>query len=737
MVKVKIINGLPYNPFLKHPAPAYLQGALKQELAEGYDVSIADYTTSALKYLLTEDRIIKGLKSDGSPDGDIQKSMEWIDGLGNPGLLRDYGRFKSGKETTEKLVKAISDKAKDKIIFSGNTFRYLPDKFSYKKREDILEALKDENRKDNIFHGYLEELSESLAEEGNDIIGLSISDNYQLIPTLMLAGMVKEKKSDAKIVVGGDFVTRLRETYFKDDDLNRQLFDYIDVMVYGEGENVLPELIRRLGKGKGYEDLPKVIYRSDSRILHEEIGEPVECKGLVTPIFEGLYDDAITPTPVPAMQGSRGCGDQKKCAFCAIGSTMDDMVKKDGTRVFKRAPASKFVDDISKVSEELGTSTFSFTDLTLYPAMMKQIFSYMEEKYPDLKIQWDCYAQVDKAFTDPEFVKYIADKGCRFMQFGVESSSDETLDKMEKARSASPGDVLKTTSEAGIWNHVFYISGFPGSSLLDDLSMLPFLEENGKYALTVKPNRFKLSRGSKAAQSPEEYGLELKETGDLDSNVQFSYKSSEPYQSHHLSSAVMRMVERWVKQKHGVEIGPVLERAGKDKFTREEWKILKRFGKAKAPINDAVRTYVYHQRYFLEPDDPYIFALKDFAGEMKGLSEKYKGKIRKELVETYKGECLESHRKRLADECEACYSKSESLDKDLRKIWNGLVGKELSSAHRKMKSETTSSKFDEYYEQLKKENKAGAFLTEKYSDGFKDMDDLIDAARELKKMGGE
>lgn len=714
MTKVKIINGLPYHFLLKHPAPAYLQSALSS-LGGPIEVSIADYTLDALRFLISEDRIVRTLNSDGSLDGLLADSHEFLDKLTSKEFLKDYDLFRVKKGALEQVVRKISNASSDTLIFDGNTFRYKANpKFSYKTREGVIAAL--EHRKENLFYDYLSSLSAQLAEERIDILGLSISDNYQIIPTLMLAQLVKEKKPGIKVVVGGDFVTRLRDTFSVDDDLNRKLFGIADVMIYGEGENTFPEIVQRIADGKGLNRIPKVIYEQNGHIVRQGIGEPVNCRALPAPGFKGIYNSKITPEPVPVVHSSRGCGDQKKCGFCGIGSTIDELIgDESSTVVYKRIKAANFANHILQVSQDLGTKTFSLTDLTLYPAVSRQIFAELGKAAPGLKIQWDCYAQIDKAFTDPEFAKWLAENGCRFMQFGVENTNEETLKKMDKARSAFAGDVLKTTAEAGIWNHVFYICGFPGSSLLADLSILPFLEEYGQYALTIKPNRFKLSRGSKAARNPEQYGLESKPTGDLDTNLQFNYGNTGTYQSHGLVNAVLRTVERWVRQRHGVPIGETAERVGRENFTEQDLEILSEYKNERALINPVARTYVYHQRLFLEPNEPYIFALKEFAEKIREHGS------------------LESYREEVHRQCEESYRPGEKDVEDNKTIWNGIVGTQLREALEKF-LKSNRPEVLAHYKRSRMENPEGALLVQRFPRGFNKLEDVVEAVSSIEFM---
>jgi radical SAM superfamily enzyme YgiQ (UPF0313 family) len=262
------------------------------------------------------------------------------------------------------------------------------------------------------------------------------------------------------------------------------------------------------------------------------------------------------------------------CAYCDINAGWDSFAKRTDGIVerprYRQMTPEKAVEVVEETMGRYKTKYFSFSDESLSPNFMKQFSRLVIEK--GLGIKWDCYASFEKQFLDEDFCRTIAKAGCYFIQWGLESTSPKTYEKMGKTANRGVEHVeriLENTARAGIWNHTFIINGFPGESASEAVCSLVFLEKDGKSITTIKPTTFKLSRWSPAALNPEKFGIDvLKSPEDLNPNLDFSYRGG---QSHKLVEAIRTVYELWVKLRH--------------------------------PVNRATREYMYQQREFLTYDE--------------------------------------------------------------------------------------------------------------------------------------
>lgn len=100
--------------------------------------------------------------------------------------------------------------------------------------------------------------------------------------------------------------------------------------------------------------------------------------------------------------------------------------------------------------------------------------------------------------------------GCRMLRYGVESGSQNMLNRMEKSTNVNQiEESLRYSSEAGIFNHVNFMIGYPGESEQDFNETLGFVKRNKKHIHTVRVNPFYLSPGSILSKDPSKYGIEL------------------------------------------------------------------------------------------------------------------------------------------------------------------------------------------------------------------------------------
>lgn len=66
------------------------------------------------------------------------------------------------------------------------------------------------------------------------MVGISIVQQKQVIPTFTFCKMIKEEFPDTHITIGGNIVTRLRDVIKE----NEELFQYYDSAVIYEGESL-------------------------------------------------------------------------------------------------------------------------------------------------------------------------------------------------------------------------------------------------------------------------------------------------------------------------------------------------------------------------------------------------------------------------------------------------------------------------------------------------------------------
>jgi radical SAM superfamily enzyme YgiQ (UPF0313 family) len=535
--KVGLFSMPAYQPVYMHPALAYIAGYLKKNV-EGVSVYQRDLNTWSLEHYLGKE---------------ITESMRDIN------TYRDFESFRKIKRDTSEKIREITG---GKLRVERNTITYDCGE-DYKSREGLLNAVK--NKEEDPYYDFFK--NEVLPQIKNlDLIGLSVSDQKQIIPTIILSSMIKEKYGDAvKVAIGGNIITRDYDVLSEDDDLNRELFQHFDYLVHHEGEVTFYKLVKRLKESQDVEKVPKLIYKQDGRIK-ENLEFVIEnVNNIPSPDYDGFIQQGNhwTPKPVIPYLVGRGC-DWGGCSFCDIPAGYDMSrarmekatgrkfeIENRGNGKRRDQDLDKVVNELKELSEKYDTKYFSFSDEELAGELLEDFVDKIIDS--NLDIEWEMYGRIEDLYLDKSFCEKLRKAGCRFIQFGVESASQKVLNTNRKGYNFGIAeDVLKNTYDAGIMNHVFLLVGIPGDDLLEASKLIPFLEKNGRYLTTIKPISYKVSKWSPISLRPEIFGVKLdkKNTPDLEQRINVAKNTG--LMSRHKAMDFVKLLELWVAKNHKI-----------------------------------------------------------------------------------------------------------------------------------------------------------------------------------------
>ena len=125
------------------------------------------------------------------------------------------------------------------------------------------------------------------------------------------------------------------------------------------------------------------------------------------------------------------------------------------------------MEDLTVLQNKHNIHHVMFNDEMLPPARLRSISETIIRH--DFNISWLALARLDKNFNRTTFcLGYSA--GLRFLTFGLEAGSQTLLNKMNKGIDSN---------EAGIWNNVFLLLGFPGETCEEFTETIEFMKKNG------------------------------------------------------------------------------------------------------------------------------------------------------------------------------------------------------------------------------------------------------------------
>ena len=234
-------------PTAPHPALPYLQGYIREVLPNAQTVT-KDLNAIFYAYILGEEQLQKRF----APE-EVARIRSSYEAQRNKQAYKDVPSFVAHHKTLEDALNEISEQhqrlhglERESLRLRGNTFTYISE-HPGNSREGILKAISPEAREGNFFFDFYNNgVVPHIVENNYDVIALSVHLPDQLIPTFLLASMIKEKSPNTKVVLGGNYITRVRGTFSQDDELNRRLFDYVDAVIPYEGELPFRQVLEKI-----------------------------------------------------------------------------------------------------------------------------------------------------------------------------------------------------------------------------------------------------------------------------------------------------------------------------------------------------------------------------------------------------------------------------------------------------------------------------------------------------------
>lgn len=346
-----------------------------------------------------------------------------------------------------------------------------------------------------------EHFIESILETQPDLLGISCTAYAQIVTGLTLAQLVKERRPDTHIVLGGGSATRLADAFVRHWD---RFSDVFDTIIVGEGELALEALVEALQGQRSFEQVPGLMYQLDDGSVCRNPVELPNLSALPTPDFDGLpLDKYLSPVLLLPIASSRGCH-WAKCAFCDRGI--------GGETTYQFRKNELVIEDIRQLQAKYHTRYFDVVEEDMPPPRLEKLAHMILEA--GLDIHWSAMERLDNRMT-ADLCETIHRAGCRMLHFGLESGTPRVLDLINKGISLEDAaQVLRNSAQAGIWNECFVIVGFPTEEPQEVQNTLDFIRNNRESIHAIESFPFYLSKYSLVAKRPEEFSVEIVEQSD-------------------------------------------------------------------------------------------------------------------------------------------------------------------------------------------------------------------------------
>ncbi|MBI2062318.1 MAG: B12-binding domain-containing radical SAM protein, partial [Candidatus Yanofskybacteria bacterium] len=331
----------------------------------------------------------------------------------------------------------------------------------------------------DVFHYPNEEMAEKfLRNEEYDLIGLGFKAARFRETILGLCETINKYKKNAWLVLGGHGPSSIPEYILEKTGA--------DLIAIGEAEETIIELLKCKIEGGNLSQIKGIAYQGKDGVkVNERRGLIMNLDSLPFPewslfpmekytnclqLFGGEKNDKVL-----GIITGRGCFN--RCNFCY-------RIEK-GIRFRK---LEKVIEEMKILKEKYGVNYFHIQD-ELFDFPKKRILEFHDLlQKNNLKIKFTCSARVD--VFDEEMAIWLKESGCKFLNFGMESSDQNVLNLMKKNTTVEQNiRAAEIAKKIGIGLGLNFIWGNKGDTAESLRKNVEFIKKYNTYdqVRTIRP----------------------------------------------------------------------------------------------------------------------------------------------------------------------------------------------------------------------------------------------------------
>jgi radical SAM superfamily enzyme YgiQ (UPF0313 family) len=357
---------------------------------------------------------------------------------------------------------------------------YIPEIKEYPDRRTILSNIEDILRREIRKNDYI-------------VAGVSVTYTPQYNIACQILDLIKNIAPDIVTVTGGSHVSFTARKTLEECRA-------LDIVVRGEGEWTMLDLLNALKNKNSLDDVKGIIYRNKQSLVRtqqRELGDLTEL-----PVLDfGLIPFGFYKNRQMNIAASRGC--HFSCKFCAERYFWGN--KHRVTPVKKLAEETKILFNKYKIA------FLGFEDSMIY--ITSDYFKRFSDYLASIKNR-----RLSHIVTRIDTIKNISDfalvkkAGFEVINYGLESGSEKVLKAMNKQINIeNEKKVMEWTRESGIRPGAYWIIGHPGDNPHEAAISLEYME--GLYAegllYSSMIHRFVPYPGTDFFNNPEKYNIEI------------------------------------------------------------------------------------------------------------------------------------------------------------------------------------------------------------------------------------
>jgi anaerobic magnesium-protoporphyrin IX monomethyl ester cyclase len=334
-----------------------------------------------------------------------------------------------------------------------------------------LGALLDDRHDYRIVDGNLEPDPESTLaaaiEEGFDLLGVSVMPGPQLRTAVPITKRLKARFPELVVVWGGYFSSLHKDTVLASG--------IVDVVVRGQGETTFVELLDAIETRSDFASVAGISFLRDGSVIDTPLRPLVDPNRLPRPPYERVdVERYLGPSflgrRTTSFHSSIGC--PFLCGFCAVAGVYEGR--------WMGIDAEPLADEILRQRREYRIDAVQFVDNNFFVAEKRT--RKFAEMMRGAGVAWWGEARPDTLMKyGEETWSAMAEGGCRMIFYGAETSSQPSLELMNKGGTQTGDTVLALVERSrryGIVPELSFVFGVPSDDVLGDVERdIAFIRE--------------------------------------------------------------------------------------------------------------------------------------------------------------------------------------------------------------------------------------------------------------------
>jgi len=315
---------------------------------------------------------------------------------------------------------------------------------------------------------------ENLSLGNVKLVGISCITGPSINYSLNFARYVREQDRDVPIVWGGVHPSCQPEQTIKND--------YVDIVVRGEGEITIVELMSALENGNSLDKVRGITYKDNAGKI--KTNPDREFLNMDTLPFDLPYD-LLNLDKYPLfkhgnidIQTSRGC--PYRCGYC--------FNKHFNKQRYRFKSAKLVADEVEHVVDKYHIKHVSFIDDEFFLGIARQEAMCREIIARGIDIEWNAIVRVDTFMRyDEQLCKLIVKSGLRELSFGVETASPRLLKMVGKdIQLDTVLSAAKKATSLNLKSGYLFMCGLPTETMEDLHMSMDFVDKIRAVNATAK-----------------------------------------------------------------------------------------------------------------------------------------------------------------------------------------------------------------------------------------------------------